>query len=171
MRKLFIPLAKLLGIYLFYRPLTYMAYLVYYLFLDFSSGQHSIWSGILYTVFSQILTLLMALILLFKTERIADIIQLPDDDINLAGTDRYSILYTGLILIGIGTIIYAVPVLVGSAVTYLTYRDAAVMSLHYQELQKIVSSILKTVLGIILVFKSVQIAQYFDEQTERMKCR
>ena len=109
MRKLFIPLAKLLGIYLLYRPLTHLASILYFLFSDFSSGQQSIWSGILGAVISQTLILLLALILLFKTEKIADVVRLPEDDINLASINRYSIFFTGLILIGVVIIICAIP--------------------------------------------------------------
>ncbi len=166
MRNLFIPLAKLLGIYLLYRPLTYLASIVYYFFSSFSSEQQSILSGILYTFIFQILSLLLALILLFKTEKLADFLRLPDDDINLVGIDRYTILRTGLILIGIGTIIYAIPVIIGSAVTYFNYKDVAPMSLYYQELEKMVSSILQAILGIFLVFKSIPIARFFEKQTQ-----
>lgn len=164
MRKLFIPLAKLLGIYLLYRPLTYMASIVYYLFSDFSSGVQSIWSGILYTVIFQILTLLLALILLFKTEKIAGIVRLPEDDLNLVSIDRYSIFHTGLILIGIGAIIYAIPAFLGSIVAYFKYKDIAPTSLHYQAIEKMISSTLRIVIGFILIFKSVSMARFFDKQ-------
>ncbi len=171
MRKLFIPLAKLLGIYLFYRSLISLASLLYYLFSNFFSEQDTIRSNIIYTIIIQILSLLIAVILLFKTKRIADIIHLPDDDINLAGTDHYSILHTGLILIGVVIVIYGITIFLGSVVAFFYYRDTEAPRLFYQILQRMVTSILKAILGIILVFKSVQIAKYFDEQTERMKWR
>ena len=69
MRKLFIPLAKLLGIYMLYLPLTYLAIIVYYLFSSFFSEQDVIRTTFLYTYVVHILSLLFALILLFKTEK------------------------------------------------------------------------------------------------------
>lgn len=164
MRKLFIPLAKILGIYLLYRPLTHLTSIVYFLFSDFSPESQSIWSGILYTIISQVLIALLALILLFKTEYIADVVRLPDDDINLAALDRYSIFYTGLIIIGVVIIICAIPAFLGTFVAYLKYRDITPPSLYYQALEKMISSTLRMILGFILIFRSVSIARFFDKQ-------
>ena len=165
MRKLFIPFAKLLGIYLIYRSLNYLVTILYYLFSNILTEQDAVRTGFLYTSIAQILFLILALILLFKTEKIADILRLPNDDINLGGIDHYSILHAGLILIGVVMIIYAIPTFIGSLLTFVKYRDVTPTTLHYQELQRMVSSLLKAVLGFILVFRAVQIAKHFDKQT------
>lgn len=165
MRKLFIPFAKLLGIYLFYRSLNYMVSLIYFVFSGHPSTQQPIWLNFLYSSASQLLSLLLALLLLFKTERVADIIRLPDDDTNLVGTDRCSILRTGLILIGLVLVIYGITGFLAFIVVCFSYRDTATTMLYNQVLQRIVSSIFRTVPGLILVFKSVPIARYFDKQT------
>jgi len=161
MRKLFIPLAKLLGIYFLYRPLTYMTYIIYYLV---SNTRDTFWLTLLYNSIIQILALLLALALLFKTEKIADLIRLPDDDINLSGIDSHSILRTGLILIGVGALIYAIPNFLSSAVTYFNYKNIAPDSFYYQEMDKIIFSIIQAILGVILIYQSSSIARFFDER-------
>ena len=163
MRKLFIPLAKLLGIYLLYHPVAYFISMLYYFFSGALSEQNGVWAILLFNLAVQILILFFTLILLFKTERIADIVRLPDDDINLTSIDRYLILHTGLILIGVVIFIYGITVFLASALNCLRYRDIA-ETLYYQEQQRLLSSILRAILGIILIFKSRPIARFFNEK-------
>ncbi|MBN2181202.1 MAG: hypothetical protein JW715_04750 [Sedimentisphaerales bacterium] len=164
MRKLFIPLAKLLGIFMLIRPVSYLAYSFYIVFLSFFHEEEYVWSVFLVSSVLHTFSLFLALILIFKTEKVTDILRLPEDNTNLVGFDRYTILRIGLILIGFGTIIYAIPILIRSVIAHVMYRNITSSIIHYQELEEISSSMVRTLLGTCLVFLSKPIARFFDKQ-------
>ena len=164
MRKLFIPLAKLLGIFMIIRPLSHLINMSFFAILSFFTEQESARSAFLYAFILNVVSLFLALVLLFKTETVADILRLPDDNTNLVGINRYTILRIGLILIGFWTITYAIPILISSAVAYFKFNYITPLRYNYGEQEKILSSILRTILGICLVFLSKQIARFFEKQ-------
>ena len=173
MRKLFIPLAKLLGIFLIIRPASYLVFDIVYLpLLMFFPGRENSWPTILLSCAFNFVGLLLALILIFKTEKIADIVGLSDDNDELIGIDFSTILRIGMILIGIGTIIFAAPTFIGSIVSYINLRYNVMLRYNHQVLEKIASSMLQAIFGIGLVFMSNQISQFFSRRvaaTERKK--
>ncbi len=165
MRKLFIPLAKLLGLFLIIRPASYLVFDIVYLpLLMFFPGRKNAWPMILLSCVFYFVGLFLALILIFKTEKIADIVGLPNYNDELIGIDFSTILRIGMILIGIGTIIYAAPTFIGSIVSCFNLRYNVTIGYNYQVLEKIASSMLQAIFGIGLVFLSYPIAQYFIQQ-------
>lgn len=170
MRKLFIPLAKLLGLFLIIRPASYLAYDIVYLpLLMFFPGRENAWPTILLSCVFYLVGLFLALILIFKTEKIADIVGLPDDNDDLFGIDFSTILRIGMILIGLGTIIYVAPTFIGSIVGYFNLKYNTIIGYNYQVLEKIAASMLQTVFGIGLVLLSYPLAQFFNQkETKRI---
>ena len=165
MRKLFIPLAKLLGIFLIIRPVSYLVFDIVYLpLLIFFPGREKTWPTVLLSCAFYLVGLFMALILIFKTDRIADIVGLPNDNDDLFGIDFSAIIRIGMLLIGVGTIIYMAPTFIGSIVGYFSLRYNAIIGYNYQVLEKIASSMLQTIFGIGLVLLSYPLAQFFNQQ-------
>jgi hypothetical protein len=172
MRKLFIPLAKLLGIFLIIRPASYLVFDIVYLpLLMFFPGRENAWPTVLLSCAFYLVGLFMALILIFKTNKIADIVGLPNDNEELIGIDFHTILRIGMILIGVGTTIYVAPTFIGSIVGYFSLRYNAIIGYNYQVLEKIASSMLQAIFGIGLVFMSNQISQFFSQQETKKSVR
>ena len=90
--------------------------------------------------------------------------QLGIHDINLTSIDRDSILHTGLILIGVVIVIYGITAFLGSVIAYFSYRDIVSTPIYYQQHERMISSIFRAILGVILIFKSVPIARFFDKR-------
>jgi len=162
MRKLFIPLAKLLGLFVIIRPASYLVFDIVYLPLSMFIGRQNAWPTILLSCAFYLVGLFLALILIFKTEKIADIVGLPDDNEELTGIDFSTILRIGMILIGLGTTIYTAPTFIGSIVSYFRYN--AIIGYNYQVLEQIAASMLQTIFGIGLVLLSYPLAQFFNHQ-------
>ncbi len=106
----------------------------------------------------QLLALLLGLILIFKTERIAAILKIPHDTANSIVIDSDSVLRIGLLLIGFYVVISAVPTLIGATIFILqqTGRTPGI----YQD--KFWTSLLQTVLGICLILQAPRLAEYFN---------
>ena len=116
MRTLFIPFAKLLGVYIILRSLFYIGYMLYFVFFYATSEQQAYQSMLIFQCLMYAIGLLLALILIFKTEKIADILKIPHDNTDSVVIDSDSVLRIGIILIGVATIIYALPTLINSVV-------------------------------------------------------
>ena len=70
MRTLFIPFAKLLGVYIILRSLFYIGYMLYFVFFYATSEQQAYQSMLIFQCLMYAIGLLLALILIFKTEKI-----------------------------------------------------------------------------------------------------
>jgi len=163
MRTLFIPFAKLLGVYAIFRPLFYIGYLLYVVSFGTISRQEAFHSMLILQCFIHAAGLLLALILIFKTEKIADILKIPHDSTDSVVIDSDSILRIGLVLIGVATIIYALPTLISSAVFILQVEDT--IPRVYQG--RLWSSILQTVFGSFLMLQAHRVAQFLNKQKSK----
>lgn len=104
MRMLFIVLAKLLGIYEIFVSLVCIVIQISRAVRDHSFSGSLIASYSFYG-----LGVLLALILIFKAEKIADLVKVPPDTSGSFAFDAHSILRAGLLLIGVAMLMRAVP--------------------------------------------------------------
>ncbi|MHC4546438.1 MAG: hypothetical protein ACYSYL_18325 [Planctomycetota bacterium] len=114
MRTLFIPLAKLLGIYEVFRAFFYLQIIAPGAILK---GKINDALAISFSI--QVIFLILALILVFKAEKIADILKIPQDKTDSPVFDFHSMLRAGLVLLGIAIFVQAIPVLIGSALVLI----------------------------------------------------
>lgn len=165
MRILFIPLAKLLGIYEVFRALNFLLAMTYRAtsrgkFIDL------LISGPIYVFF-----LILGLILIFKAERIADILKIPEDKTDSLVFNFQSILQVGLVLIGVTVLIYAIPSLIGFIVGLVTAVSVKQPEVYlYQRrvyIAEISASILRIVFGGCLVFLANGLARFFSKHEEQ----
>lgn len=159
MRTLFIPLAKLLGIFLVFRPLCYLAYMLYYWVLSRAGvGQEPVQTAFMLSFHMHIVGLVLGLVLVFKTEKIATVFKIPPDTTDSIVINSDSVLRVGLVLIGVYIAIQAAPALVGAVVFIL--QQSGRTSGVYQD--KFWTSMLQTVLGICLVFQARRLAEFLN---------
>lgn len=156
MRTLFIPLAKLLGIFLIFRALPGTLYIISDAIYRQKFAVSIILSCIIYGF-----SMLLALILIFKTDKIADIVKIPQEKIDSHVFDFHSILRVGLVLIGVAMLVYAVPSLIGWAVVVMA--DQARVIPPYRQLY---TPILRIVFGSCLVLLANRLAQFLNKHKE-----
>lgn len=163
MRTLFIPLAKLLGIYEIFRSLTY--FLVG--FFRSIRSETFIDSAVAHSP-TLVIVWLLALILIFKAEKIADILRIPRDKTDSLVLDYRSILPVGLVLIGASMFIRAVPTLLPSlvslAVVITSSKPPPFNPPIYFQLS---NTILRIVLGGCLVLKADRLARLLSKNKEQ----
>jgi hypothetical protein len=160
MRTLFIPLAQLLGIFLVFRPLCYIAYILYWLLSRAAVGKEPVLeSAFILALPMHIVGLLLGLLLIFKTEKIAAVLKIPCDTTSSIMIDSDSVLRVGLVLIGVYTVVQAAPTLIGAVVFIL--QQAGKTPGIYQD--KFWTSMLQTVLGISLVLQARRLAEFLNK--------
>lgn len=159
MRTLFNLLAKLLGIFLVFRPSCYMAYMLFLLSLRADARHESAQWTFMLSFPMHLVGLLLGLILIFKTERIAAILKIPHDTANSIVIDCDSVLRVGLLLIGFYVVINAVPTLIGATI-FILQQTGKTPSIYRD---KFWTSLLQTVLGICLVLQAHRLAEFLDE--------
>ncbi len=159
MRTLFIPLAKLLGIFLVFQPLCYIAYMLYWVLSRAAVGQESVQSTLVLSFPMYIVGLVLGLILIFKTEKIAAFLKIPPDSAGSIVINSDSVLRVGLMLIGVYTVVQAVPTLIG-ALVFILQQTGKTPSV-YQD--KFWTSMLQTVLGISLVLQARRLAEFLNK--------
>ncbi len=166
MRTLFIPLAKLLGIYEVFRALNFLLVMVY---RAISRGKF--FDLALISCATYVLFLILGLILIFKTERIADILKIPEDKTDSLVFNFQSILRLGLILIGVTVLIYSIPSFIGSIVSLVAAGSAERPEMYlYQRgfyTAELSASILRIVFGGCLVFLSNGLVRFFSKHEEQ----
>lgn len=155
MRTLFIPLAKLLGIYAVFQASSYILLTITQ---AISIGKF-IDSGVIsYLIYS--LCLMLGLILIFKTERVADVLKMPQDKTDSLIFDFHSMLRVGLVLIGVNVLIYAIPTFLGSIVgpVFYTRRPYTV---------EVFPPLIRIVFGGCLVLLSNRLAGFLSKSKEQ----
>lgn len=166
MRTLFIPLAKLLGIYEIFRGLSYILFIISRAVSRQSLGETVIISCAIHAI-----SLLLAIVLILKAERIADILKIPQDKTDSLVFNADSVLRAGLLLIGIGTLIYAVPFLIrsiiGLAVVTGAERPEMFQFQRHLYMAELSASILRIVLGGCLVLLANRLAQFLSKSKEQ----
>lgn len=156
MRTLFIPLAKLLGIFIVFRPFCYIVYMLYWVLSRAAVGQEPVESAFILSFPMHVVALSLGLLLIFKTEKIAAVLKIPCDTANPIMIDSDSGLRVGLVLIGVYTVVQAVPTLIG-ALVFILQQSGKTPGI-YQD--KFWTSMLQTVLGICLVFRAPRLAEF-----------
>ena len=163
MRTLFIPLAKLLGIYEVFRALSYILVMVSRAIRSGKFIDSVVISCPIYAI-----GLILALILIFKAEKIADILKIPKDKTDSLVFDLHSILRGGLVLIGIAMFVHAIPILISSALVLIpvTVKEAGhVYARFYSQLY---ISTLEVVFGGCLVLLANRLARFFSKHEEQI---
>ena len=160
MRTLFIPLAKLLGIYEVFRALNILLAMIY---RAIRSGKFI--DSVVISCPIYVLYLILGLILIFKAERIADILKIPQDKTDSLVFNFHSILRVGLVLIGIAMLIHAIPSLIGVAVVVIPVQETGYPYSHLY--YRLYTSILEVVFGVCLVLLANRLAQFLSKHKER----
>jgi hypothetical protein len=162
MRTLFVPLAKLLGIYQIFQSLSYTLFVLIRVI-----SRQTVTPGMTVSALVQVISLLLALLLIVKTERIADLLGIPKDKAGAPGLDFDSVLRAGFLLMGAAMLIYAVPALV-SAVIGLVLVAAAPDKPGMSQFQnrvyltELCRPILEIVLGCLLVLKTNRVVSWMQ---------
>ncbi len=161
MRTLFIPLAKLLGIFLIFQSLSYVLFII----SSAIRSQKFVDAVVIYCPIYAI-SLVLALILIFKAERIADILKIPQDKTDSLVFDFHSILRVGLVLIGVAMLMHAIPSLIGLAIVMIPAQETGYQyyQLYHQQLY---TSILEGVFGGCLVLLANRLAQFLSKHKEQ----
>ena len=160
MRTLFIPLAKLLGIYEIFRVLFYTLFIISRAIRSQKFVDTVVTSCPIYAI-----SLVLALILIFKAEKIADILKIPQDKTDSLVFDFHSILRVGLVLIGVAMLMRATPSLIGLAIVMIPVQETgyAYAQLHH----RLYTSILEVVFGGCLVLLANRLAQFLSKHKEQ----
>lgn len=164
MRRTFIMFAKLLGVVLFYWTLMLFVQTchIYWMNLD---SVHGLFSGIrwLLGILSRIaLNLILSLLLMFKTEKVADWLRLKRDDELAKGPSVHRILVVGSVLIGLYVLVYAFPSFISTLVQIKGYPT------HWSEanmVETLVRSGLEIVLGFVLILRAEAVARFLEKRT------
>jgi hypothetical protein len=164
MRTLFIPLAKLLGIYEIFWALTGVLRVTYHAI----SGPN--FSGAVFTacgIYS--ISVVPAVLLIWKAEAIADILRLPGDETERLSFDFDSVLRAGLLLIGVAVLISGLPVLVMCLITLpamISADEPGMFVFRRSYTGQLYSSIVKIAIGFGLIFFHNQLAQLLGRQNK-----
>lgn len=156
MRTLFIPLAKLLGIFLIFRSLSYILFLI-----SSAIRSQKFGDSVIISCSIQAISLLLALVLIFKAERIADILKIPQDKTDSLVFDFHSILRVGLVLIGVAMFIHALPALIGVAIVVIPMKETGYP--YSRIYHQFYTSILEVVFGGCLVLLANRLAQFLSK--------
>lgn len=160
MRTLFIPLAKLLGIYEIFRVLLYTLFIISRAIRSQKFVDTVVTSCPIYAI-----SLVLALILIFKAEKIADILKIPQDKTDSLVFDFHSILRVGLVLIGVAMLMHAIPSLIGLAIVMIPVQETGYP--YYQLYHRLYTSILQVVFGSCLVLLANRLAQFLSKHKEQ----
>ncbi|MHC4544946.1 MAG: hypothetical protein ACYTDW_10740 [Planctomycetota bacterium] len=157
MRTLFIPLAKLLGIYEIFRALSYI------LFIISGAIRTEKFDNSLVISFSiHAILLILALILIFKAKKIADVLKIPQDTTDSLVFDFHSMLRAGLVLVGITMFVHAIPILFGSALVLIPVPAKEMGHVYARYYQQLYISILEVVFGGCLVLLSNRLTRFLN---------
>ena len=166
MRTLFIPLAKLLGIYEVFRALSYIL-----LMISRAIRRGKFIDSVVITCPIYGICLILGLILIFKAEKIADILKIPQDKTDSLVFNFYSILRVGLVLIGVTALIYAIPSLIQAIVGLVAVNSVERPELFLYQSRvytaELSASILRIVLGGCLVLLANRLAQFLSKGKEQ----
>lgn len=170
MRTLFIPLAKLLGIYEVFRALSYILIMISRAIRSGKFIDTVVISCPIYGI-----CLILGLILIFKAERIADIVKIPQDKTDSLVFDFYSILQAGLVLIGVTMLIYAIPSLIQSIVGLVVVNSVERPELFLYQSRvytaELSASIMQILFGGCLVLLANRLAQFLSKQKSKNNYR
>jgi hypothetical protein len=158
MRTLFIPLAKLLGIYEVFRAFFYLQ-----IFAPGAIRRGEISKTLVASFAIQFVFLILALILIVKAEKIADILKIPRDKIDSLEFDFQSILRAGLVLLGIAMFVWAIPTLIGVALVLIPVPEEEMGLAYARYYQQLYTSILSIVFGGCLVLLSNRLTLFFSK--------
>lgn len=161
MRTLFIPLAKLFGLYAVFRPLFYIANLVYMFFIRSDIKQGSFRSVFIVSCMHAA-GLLLAFLLIFKTDKVADILKLPEDRTDSIVINSGSILRTGLILIGVAILVFYIPALI-SLIIFIIGEERKIA---WAVQERVWRCIVEIVFGCLLLFLATPLARFLNKEEE-----
>ncbi len=161
MRTLFIPLAKLLGIYEIFWALTGVLRVVHQA-ISGSNFDIDISGAVLRACGIYSISVVPAVLLIWKAEAIADILRLPGDEVKILSFDFDSVLRTGLLLIGVAVLISGLPVLVMCLITLpamISSNEPEMFVFRRSYTGQLYSSIVRIAIGFGLIFFHNQLAQ------------
>lgn len=156
MRNLFLVGAKLLGIFFFFWAITAFSQVISGLaaFRYTAETEHAgIWPYVAALIFSFLLNLGLGIILVFSTEKIADILKIPDAASDTAATFSQYV-RIGIVLIGVYILSVAAPDVIGSLAQI---KLGGVLPFSYANENNFISSVIKLVVGFWFVIGPGQI--------------
>ncbi len=176
MRRLFIVGAKLLGLLCLWWAIYITLQIISYQMI-FLPGhlRDSFWLiGVLLNVAGLlvyfVLAVLFALVLLFRTEWIADKVRLVKDTELPGSSDGHNLLRLGIVLLGFYVLTHAIPGVAKSSLTLLGefwlkrqpgYRDIASFFLQY--VIPVLSRVLEVAVGLLLILMPARIIHWLEK--------
>ncbi len=179
MRNIFIPLSKVLGLYVIYFGLVYALSMLPYLAALFSQSDDSVMSQTMAPIFGTsvtltgtsyasviLLTIIVAWILIAKTGWLADRVGLPPSD-SATPVQASTAVQAGIMLIGLYTIVQSIPAL-AQALSYVRHS-----SFHAFTWSMIAPPVLRLAIGLWLVRKPTFILELTGHGagTDDVSCR
>ena len=165
MRKTFIVLGKLLGLLMLYRVLSIFTQIggavgMWKMSAERSGPDMLAWVAILVVNF--LLSFTLTVLLIFKTDGIADLFGLKDEHLIAAPSIR-DMLITGCLLIGVYTLVFAIPSFVKNMVEIAFWNGWEMARL----LSGLAASFLQLCLGLLLVLKAKAVATLLKPKEEK----
>jgi len=154
MRRLFVVLGKLLGVYFLFMTIVNVPNVMMMLALR-SNPPAPLHSAPVITqygpakaLFALLISFLFAMFLIFKTEGMADYFKLKDEEVVLKDIDAGGLLEVGLILVGVGIFLGAVPGLVKAV-----YDRFATISpnLAWISTSKLIEQVLRIIFALYII--------------------
>ncbi len=161
MRRLFLVLAKLMGLFQLYQTI-YSGYILIS-FLAEHLKENLDLASTLCMVCYIVLLLPITWILLFRTEWLADRLGIQDDG-EIGGPEKFPVLLVGVKLIGVYITAYAIPSLVTelpSTLAVLKNPNEGTLLWH-----AIIPAVLQVVIGLFLALKSDYVVKIITKKKE-----
>lgn len=159
MRRIFLVGGKLLGIVIAYWTLSALVQIVPFIQLYSDPDAEAVLSGFWYIsafVIYAFLSGLLACVLLFRTEMVADILRIPPHDEAPIIRSPDTPLKIGLVLIGVYAVVMNFPDLARDLVEVMAQRRMT----NYYRLARVLDSALKVFLGAYLALKSDRVVEW-----------
>ena len=127
MKGLFLVLGKLLGLLCLYWAVLAIPQLYTYAFIDISPGPLPAFETRAILISVGLLSILgncfLGVWLVFKTQRLADILRIPADAGGLPSFESESLLHVGIVLVGIYALVVSLPELARLLIESLQYAN------------------------------------------------
>jgi len=164
MRRMFIVFGKLLGLVAFCLGLVEAPYVYFYvrLLANAPGGSLSLLMVLLGSVVYMTVSAALALLLMLRTDKVADWLKLKKDEELSVGPSMEVLLVAGSALIGVAMVASALPSLVKSLFGLASSGRVEHNSLF---LRDPITQLLRLILGLLLVLKPRAIARFIAKRT------
>ncbi len=160
MRKTFVVLAKLMGLYLLFFTTQYFFSLTMMLSIASGNATNSrFFMSIFFSLIGLCLLFVIIWTLIFRTDWLADKVRVPDEP--LPNMNHQMVLRVGIILLGIYFLFGAFTALFNIATSAASFKE--LQGSHAMILRQIITTLFKVALGGWLTFRSDVVACLIDK--------